>query len=79
MDDGTQIKLRVYVFKNKDKAKQYRNRASGVVFGVNGQMHGTYSTDFFTRRKVNLSYIADSCSCTRTAAKSMGRPVKTSS
>lgn len=60
LDDGTQIKLRIYVFKDKDTAKQYRNRASGVVFGVNGQMHGTYSTDFFTRGKVNLSYLADS-------------------
>lgn len=60
LDDGTQIKLRVYVFKDKSTAKQYRNRASGVVFGVNGQMHGTYSTDFFTRGKVNLSYLADS-------------------
>lgn len=60
LDDGTQIKLRIYVFKNKETAKQYRNRASGVVFGVNGQMHGTYSTDFFTRGKVNLSYLADS-------------------
>lgn len=60
LDDGTQIKLRVYVFKDKDTAKQYRNRASGVVFGVNRQMHGAYSTDFFTRGKVNLSYLADS-------------------
>jgi hypothetical protein len=60
LDDGTQIKLRVYVFRDKDAAKQYRNRSSGVVFGVNGQMHGTYSTSFFTRGKVNLSYLADS-------------------
>ena len=60
LDDSTQIKLRVYVFKDKDTAKQYRNRSSGVVFGVNGQMHGTYGTDFFTRNKVNLSYLADS-------------------
>lgn len=60
LEDGTQIKLRVYVFRNKKTAKQYRNHASGVVFGVNGQMHGTYSTDFFTRGKVNLSYLADS-------------------
>lgn len=60
LDDGTQIKLRVYVFKDKATAKQYRNRSSGVVFGVNGQMHGTYSVDFFTRGKVNLSYLADS-------------------
>lgn len=60
LDDGTQIKLRVYVFKDKKTATQYRNRSSGVVFGVNGQMHGTYTTDFFTRGKVNLSYVADS-------------------
>ncbi|MGQ0623245.1 MAG: hypothetical protein ACT4PP_01110 [Sporichthyaceae bacterium] len=60
LDDGTQIKLRVYVFKDKATAKQYRNRASGVVFGVNGQMHGTYSTDFFTRAKVGLGYLDDS-------------------
>jgi hypothetical protein len=60
LDNGTQIKLRVYVFKDKNTAKQYRNRSSGVVFGVNGQMHGTYRTDFFTRGKVNLSYLADS-------------------
>lgn len=60
LDEGTQIKLRVYVFKDKDTAKQYRNRASGVMFGVNGQMHGTFSVDFFTRGKVNLSYLADS-------------------
>lgn len=60
LDDGTQIKLRVYVFRDKKTAAQYRNRASGVVFGVNGQMHGTYSTDFFRRDRVNLSYLADS-------------------
>ena len=60
LDDGTQIKLRVYVFKDKGTARQYRNPSSGVVFGVNGQMHGTYSTSFFTRGKVNLSYLADS-------------------
>lgn len=60
LDDGTQIKLRVYVFESRDKATQYRNRASGVVFGVNGQQHGAKSIDFFTRGKVNLSYLADS-------------------
>lgn len=60
LDDGTQIKLRVYVFKDKKTATQYRNRANGVVFGVNGQMHGAYPTDFFTRGRVNLSYLADS-------------------
>ncbi|MEA2357974.1 MAG: hypothetical protein QOI62_1234 [Solirubrobacteraceae bacterium] len=60
LDDGKQIKLRVYVFQNKDKAKSYRTARHGVVFGVNGQMHAAYSTDFFTRSKVNLSYLKDS-------------------
>lgn len=60
LEQGTQIRLRVYVFKDRDTARQYRNRAAGVVFGVNGQMHGTHSTDFFTRNKVNLGYLADS-------------------
>lgn len=60
LDDGTQIRLRVYVFQNKDKAKQYRNQRTGVVFGVNGQMHAAYRVDFFRRSRVNLSYLADS-------------------
>ncbi|HEX3900270.1 MAG TPA: hypothetical protein VHW74_13965 [Mycobacteriales bacterium] len=60
LDDSTQIKLRVYVFRDKKIARQYRSRSSGVVFGINGQMHGSFSTDFFTRNKVNLSYLADS-------------------
>ena len=60
MDDGKQIKLRVYVFKDKDKAKGYRSARHGVVFGVNGQMHAAYSTDFFSRERVNLSYLKDS-------------------
>jgi hypothetical protein len=60
LEDGTQIKLRVYVFESKDKASQYRNRANGLVFGVNGQQHGAKSIDFFTRGKVNKSYLAES-------------------
>lgn len=60
LDDGTQVKLRVYVFQSKDSASQYRNRSSGVVFGVNGQQHAAKSIDFFTRGSVNLSYLADS-------------------
>ena len=57
LDDGKQIKLRVYVFKDKDKAKSYRSARHGVVFGVNGQMHAAYPTDFFSRERVNLSYL----------------------
>jgi hypothetical protein len=60
LDDGKQIKLRVYVFTDKDKAKGYRSTRHGVVFGVNGQMHAAYPTDFFSRERVNLSYLKDS-------------------
>lgn len=60
LDDGKQIRLRVYVFQDRDKAKNYRNSRHGVVFGVNGQMHASYTTDFFARDRVNLSYLKDS-------------------
>lgn len=60
LDDGKQIRLRVYVFRDKDKAKSYRSTRHGVVFGVNGQMHAAYSTDFFARNSVSLSYLKDS-------------------
>ena len=60
LDDGKQIRLRVYVFLDKDKAKGYRNARHGVVFGVNGQSHAAYPVDFFSRQSVNLSYLKDS-------------------
>jgi hypothetical protein len=60
LDDGKQIRLRVYVFLDKDRAKSYRNSRHGVVFGVNGQMHAAYPTDFFSRDRVNLSYLRES-------------------
>lgn len=60
LEDGTQISLRTYVFESKEKALSYRNRSSGVVFGVNGQQHAAKSIDFFTRGRVGKSYLADS-------------------
>jgi hypothetical protein len=57
--EGHQIKLRVYVFQ-PDKAKQYRAARYGVVFSVNGQMHGAFNADFFRRRAVGMGYLADS-------------------
>jgi hypothetical protein len=60
LDDGKQIRLRVYVFRDAKKAKAYRNWRHGVVFGLNGQMHAAYTLDFFTRNRVNLSYLKDS-------------------
>jgi hypothetical protein len=57
--EGRQIKVRVYVFRPK-KAKNYRTTRHGVVFSVNGQMHGAFRDDFFRRRAVGMSYLADS-------------------
>ena len=56
---GRQIRLRAFVFA-PDKAKQYRNPRHGVVFAVNGQMHGAFPIDFFRRKAVGMSYLADS-------------------
>ena len=57
--EGRQIKLRVYVFR-PGKAKNYRTGRHGVVFSVNGQMHGAFRDDFFRRRAVGMGYLADS-------------------
>jgi len=57
--EGHQIRLRVYVFK-PGKAKQYRAARYGVVFSVNGQMHGAFRDDFFRRRAVGMGHLADS-------------------
>ena len=57
--EGRQIKLRVYIFR-KGKARNYRAARHAVVFSVNGQMHGALREDFFRRRAVGMSYLADS-------------------
>lgn len=56
---GKQIPLRIYVFQ-PGKADDYRSKSHGVVFGINGQAHGSYSVDFFRRKSVGMSYLADS-------------------
>ncbi|KMP10273.1 hypothetical protein UR09_06820, partial [Candidatus Nitromaritima sp. SCGC AAA799-A02] len=55
---GENMKAKIYAFK-KDRSKAYRKN-EGIIFSVNGQTHGHYTTDFFRRKKVNLSYLADS-------------------
>ena len=55
--DGQNILCSIYVFKNKDSAKRYRE-SEGLLFTVNGQTHATESESFFNR--ANLSYLADS-------------------
>jgi hypothetical protein len=55
--DGHQVKVRAFAFKDQ-KAKDYRTR-QGIVFAVNGQTHATFPIDFFRRKSVGMSYLAD--------------------
>jgi hypothetical protein len=56
---GHQIPIRIYAFK-AGRADEYRLRSHGAIFTVNGQMHAAFPIDFFRRKAVNLSYVADS-------------------
>jgi hypothetical protein len=55
---GEQITAKIFVFK-KGRAESYR-KSEGIVFVLNGQTHAHLTTDFFTRKNVGLSYLADS-------------------
>jgi len=55
---GERMGVKVYAFK-KGKAGSYR-KTEGVVFTINGQTHAHLTTDFFRRKAVGLSYLADS-------------------
>jgi hypothetical protein len=55
---GENMTLTIYAFKKK-KAESYRKN-EGILFAVNGQTHGQFTDDFFRRKKVGLSYLADS-------------------
>lgn len=48
----------IYAFK-KEKADTYRKN-EGIIFTNNGQTHGHLKPDFFKRKKVGMSYLADS-------------------
>jgi len=56
--DDEEMIATIYAFK-KGKAKAYRNE-EGIIFTLNGQTHGYLTPDFFRRKKVGLSYLADS-------------------
>ncbi|MFZ0946243.1 MAG: hypothetical protein WB930_02535 [Syntrophobacteraceae bacterium] len=55
---GENMTIWIYAFKKK-KAESYRKN-EGILFTVNGQTHGQFTDDFFRRKKVGLSYLADS-------------------
>jgi hypothetical protein len=74
---GEHMTATVYAFK-KDRADTYRKN-EGIIFILNGQTHGHLTTDFFRRRDVGLSYLADSPYLLRsTAADSPAELVKIS-
>jgi hypothetical protein len=55
---GEQMTATIYAFK-KGKAETYRKH-EGIIFTQNGQTHGHLTPDFYTRKAVGLSYLADS-------------------
>ncbi len=68
---GQHMTATVYAFK-KNRAETYRKN-EGIVFILNGQTHGHLTTDFFRRREVGLSYLADSVLVTVDCSKFSGR------
>ncbi len=57
--NGKCISLRIYAFKI-GKGKHYRAQSSSILLTLNGQTHATMSANFFRRKAVRLSYLADS-------------------
>lgn len=55
---GSKLPIKVYVFAEEPESHRYNPK--GVFFSINGQTHGFESPSFFTRKKINLSYIKDS-------------------
>ena len=55
---GEKMTANIFVFK-KEKADNYRS-SEGIIFSLNGQTHGYLTKNFFRRKKVGMSYLADS-------------------
>lgn len=55
---GEPMNATIFAFK-KGRASTYR-KSEGIIFLVNGQTHASLPADFFRRKQVGLSYIADS-------------------
>lgn len=52
--------IRVRAFALRESADGYRNGNKAVIYSINGQTHATHTTDFFRRKRVDLSRLADS-------------------
>jgi hypothetical protein len=55
---GESMRVTIYAFK-RAKAEEYRLQ-QGVIFAINGQSHAHLPVEFFRRKSVGMSYIADS-------------------
>lgn len=55
---GEEMTVTIYAFK-KGAASTYRKN-EGIIFVSNGQTHGHLTNDFYSRKKVGLSYLSDS-------------------
>ncbi len=55
---GESMRLALYAFK-KGRDESYR-KDEGIIFTINGQTHGFFSSRFFSRHNVRMSYIDDS-------------------
>lgn len=56
--EGREVRIRAYALKGS--AREYRSGSSAIVFSINGQAHATKSMEFFRRKAVGLSQLADS-------------------
>lgn len=54
---GSALPISVFVFKEDLESDRYNPK--GVFFTINGQTHGHRPSNFFTRKKINLSYIKE--------------------
>lgn len=52
------LKASIYLFK-RGKSENY-SKNEGIIFTINGQTHAHISKQFFTRKSVGMSYLADS-------------------
>jgi len=55
---GEQFAGTIYAFR-KDSSTKYK-KSEGILFTSNGQSHGHIPQSFFTRKRVGMSYLADS-------------------
>jgi len=68
---GEKMIATIYAFR-KGRADSYRKN-EGIIFTVNGQTHGHFTKDFFRRKKVGLSYLAESILVVVDCGKFTGR------